>query len=113
MSEKIKVKFLRYKNIVLMEVLEMPEKYRDIGTIIEDGDYTIGSRGNPALANRYCYLRGSFKSYDNHVTFCHYQSEEVAKKTVEKFTELINEINAIDNMRTEEVELGFEVTIAE
>lgn len=113
MNEKIKVKFLRYKNIVLMEVLEMPEKYRDMGNIIDDGDYSIASRGNPSLLNRRCYLRGHFKDYDNYVAFCCYQSEEDAKKAVEKFTEFINEINARDNMRTEEVELGFEVTIAE
>ena len=96
-----------------MEVLEMPEKYRDIGNIINDGDYNIGSVGCPSLINRNCYLRGFNAFCDNDVSFYSYPSEEVAKKAVEKFTELINKINARDDMITEEVELGFEVTIAE
>ena len=109
---KLKVKFLRYKNAVIAEVLEQDESLREIGEIKSNGRYDIVSLYCPDIAgdgNR-LYIRGKDISRDYRVECKRYVDEEKAKEAIKNFTEIINEINAEgEEDKTDE---GFEVTIA-
>lgn len=108
---KLKVKFLRYKNIVLAEVLEQDEGLRGIGKIKSKGEYMIVSSNCPSIykEDAHLYIRGRDKSRDSLVVCEIYTNEEEAKEAIKNFTGLINEINAEgEEDKTDE---GFEVTI--
>lgn len=116
MNEKVKVKFMRYKNVVLMEVLEMPDKYRGKGylTTSVDSKYVIRSIHAPQIRERVLYLRGDFKEWDNNVSTCVYNTTYDALESIKCFSDLIRELNKQNAETTEATNDGeFEITIAE
>lgn len=116
MNEKVKVKFMRYKNIVLMEVLEMPEKYRGKGELIAslDEKVTIRSLHHPHIRDSVLFLRGDLIAHDDDCDVCVYNTPEDALEGIKKFSNLIHELNERDAETTEPTSDGeVEITIAE
>ena len=114
MNEKVKVKFMRYKNIVLMEVLEMPEKYREKDELIASEGASIQSVYSPDIRESVLYLRGNKTECDNNVSAWTYDTTADALKFINKFSDLIHELNKRDGETTEPTSDGeFEITIAE
>lgn len=108
---KLKVKFLRYKNVVLAEVLEQDESLRGIWDLNFNKKYSICSFDHPAISESgtRLYIRGESKLRDHCITYETYVDEYEAKKAIKNFTELINEINAED--KEDKADEGFETTI--
>lgn len=118
MNEKVKVKFMRYKNVVLMEVLEMPKKYRGKDTLIISKRGTIKSLCVPEIRNNLLCLRGNITKYDNDCSTYSYSTTTEALKAIKNFSSLIHELNRRDAEPVVECgecgECGeFEITIAE
>ena len=114
MNEKVKVKFLRYKNVVLMEVLEMPENYRAKGELIASEWTSIHSIGMPDIRGSVLYLRGNMTECDNAVHTWTYKTTADALKAIKNFSELIHKLNEGDAETTEPTsDDEFEITIAE
>lgn len=115
MNEKVKVRFIRFQNVLSMEVLEMPEKYRGKGALIKRDNCYIASKVKPEIYSTCLCLRGDQKEYDNTVDAYVFHSEQQAMKRVKVFSELIHELNERDAGKSEETESdgGLEITIAE
>ena len=114
MKEKVKVKFMRYKNVVLMEVLEMPENYRGKDELIASEWTSIHSVGRPDIRGSVLYLRGNMTEFDNVVCTQTYRTMADALEAIKKFSELIHKLNERDAETTEPTSDGeFEITIAE
>ena len=107
---KLKVWFLRKKNVVLMEVLEQDENLRSKGLIVENGDYSIRSVGNPALGRNTLFVRGESIEMDANVTAREYSTVEAAKEAISAFYKMIHEFNA---GTTADDNDDIEITIAE
>ncbi|MBQ0124740.1 MAG: hypothetical protein KBS59_00255 [Clostridiales bacterium] len=109
---KLKVKFMRYKNVVLAEILEQSEDL--LGKIHEihdgDDDYLIKSLYLPQILKSKLFIRGSDKLYDHNVASYSYSDTGEAIKAIKNFTEIINEINS-EEEKTLPGE-DFEITIA-
>lgn len=114
MDEKVKVKFMRYKNVVLMEVLKMPEKYRGKGVLIGVEGFAIESCSAPGLNSCKLYLRGEHEEYDELCDSMVFNSEKQAINHIKKFSDLIHKLNERDAKKPEKTSDGeFEITIAE
>lgn len=114
MNEKVKVKFMRYKNVVIMEVLEMPEKYRGKGKLIDSGRISIKSVDAPEITDFILYLRGDTTEFDNNCCVYAYNTTADARKAVKRFSSLIHELNERDAKTTEPTADGeFEIAMAE
>lgn len=100
-----KVNFIRYKNILIAEVLDMPEKYRNVHsetkTIATRGNYTIKSAGFPEVLGQILYVRGTFKNQDKRVSVYQYLSEDEAIKARSMFEAMIEELNANEGRKNE------------
>ena len=111
---KIKVKFLRYKNEVLMEILEMPENYRGKGELIASQWASIHSIAMPDIRGSVLYLRGNMTEFDNAVRAWTYKTPADALKAIKNFSELIHKLNEPDAETTEPTsDDEFKITIAE
>lgn len=113
MNEKVKVKFMRYKNVVLMEVLEMPEKYRGKGELIASELTSIHSVKVPGIGESMLYVRGDMTEGDNEVCVKTYNTTADALLAIKKFSSLIYELNERDAETTGKTNDEFETTIAE
>lgn len=93
----LKVSFIRYKNILIAEVLDMPEKYRSVHsetkTIATRGNYTIKSADYPEVRGQIFYVRGTIKSQDKRVSAYQYLSEDKAIEARLMFEAMIEELN--------------------
>ena len=114
MNEKVKVKFMRYKNVVLMEVLEMPEKYRRKGELSASELASIHSVNVPDIGDSVLYLRGDMTEGGNKVCIQTYITTTAACVAIKIFSDLIYELNERDAEKPEKTSDGeFEITIAE
>ena len=118
MKDKIRVKFLRYKNIVIAEVISLPEKYENGQLLIANRDtgyqLSIGSTLKLDESSLILISLNDKISKEN-IAFHRYYSEAHAKHAVENFAQLIHEVN----IRDEEKEYinidmtGMETTLAD
>lgn len=114
MNKKVKVKFLRYKNVVLMEVLEMPEGYRGKGELIDSELASIYSGAVPDIGDSILCLRGDTTEGDNKVCIQTYITTTAACVAIKNFSDLIHKLNERDAEKPEKTSDGeFEITIAE
>ena len=118
MKDKIRVKFLRYKNIVLAEVITLPEKYKDIYLLLRDKetDYQLVMGESPELRGELFFLCPPNKNMNmSDVATYRYFDENMAKHAVETFTRLIHEVNVRDEEKdyTTVDMRGMETTLAD
>ena len=122
---KIKVKFMRYKNIVLVETLSLPERFEQkpdpyipLITVGNNRVTVCHSLDARPYGNNDCYLIA------NGLTPVHimkYDSLEEAEKAIKKFSTMIRGVNRLDELgrtghitesETEEVEAAsFDATV--
>ena len=89
---KLKVRFKLDGKIVEYQVLEQPEWTRR-NFEIEKFDYTIKSVDAPEINDKELYLRGGYRGgRDNAICQFKYKSSEDARKAVEAFADLVEEI---------------------
>ena len=119
MKDKIRVKFLRYKNIVLAEVITLPKKYENnYHRLIADDetDYELTLGPNFELKGNLFFLSAPNDdiAMDN-IAFYRYYDEKIAKRAVEVFSRLIHEINQRDEEKDFTVidMRGMQVTLAD
>ena len=92
--KEIKVEFIRYCNVLVARVLDMPNELRGTGEIIGDGTYSVMSHNSPELYFKSFYLNGELRDYDN-TYMCHsYNSSKQAKHAQQAFEKLIGKWNA-------------------
>lgn len=96
MNDKIKVKFWRFDNLVVMRVLDMPERYRGKFTLDSGKGYSIVSMSSPEISDTTLYLRGNNQQKDNDYAFLKYETAEEAKGAIDKFSRMIRELNEED-----------------
>lgn len=104
-----KVNFLCYKNVLIAEVLDMPENYRSVHyrtkTIATRGDYAIKSVNYPEVQGKILYVWGTNKVSDKLISSYQYSSEEEAIKAMSMFEAMIEELNAKEET-DEEIDYG-------
>ncbi len=94
---KLKVKFIRYKNFVICDILE--QKGIDKGIFkMEKKGYEITSLQEPDLYEKELCLRGTESECDHVMPRHFFSTEESAIEAVKIFTEMINEINYWDDV---------------
>lgn len=118
MKDKIRVKFLRYKNIVLAEVIPLPKKYENDRLLLEDHEAGYNLLVGEALVlEKNSLILSSLNDevpMDN-IAFHRYYSEGRAKYAVETFSRLIHEVNKRDEEK-EYINIdmtGMETTLAD
>ena len=93
-----KVNFICYKNILIAEVLSMPEKYRSeryqTKVIATKGNYAIKSVNYPEVQGQILYVWGTNKGSDKHISSYQYSSEDEAIRAMSMFETMIEELNA-------------------
>lgn len=95
MTNKIRVKLWRIENIVLMKVLEMPEKLRGTNLVFNSPNtgMKIYSVGKPELKLNTIFLKGSSKEKDNKIVCCECESDEEALGYYNRVINTIEEFN--------------------
>lgn len=93
-----KVNFITYKNVLIAEILDMPEEYRNIDiyrtkTLSAMEGYTIQSILYPQLARKTLYMRGRLKERDKKIVYFSYSTVEEAVKAKAMFEEMIKRLN--------------------
>ena len=93
-----KVNFINYKNILIADIVEMPESLRNTGeikTLASNKKYSIKSINCPAIGmnGKVLFVRGNSKDNDWRVAVHDYETPEDAEKARYNFEELIKEIN--------------------
>ena len=93
-TEILIVRFVIRKNKMRMNVVHMPEKYRDIGTIGHDETYVIRSISFPALMDLHtCYLAGTKRDLDDKAPSINYSNTLSAMVAVMHYAKIISDIN--------------------
>lgn len=108
----LKCKFIRYKNVVLYEVLEQDEDIRGKRLIYKDKNgVKIYSEGSPEICTSELYIRGTRKDRDYSVNTLRFDSEEDASQAISNFSEAIQNYNKTRQNEKESNDL--KITIAE
>ncbi len=95
--KKIKVKFLRYKTVLMAEVIDFPTELRGNGLLTGDkDDYRVFSEGylNFGYSGKTLFLVGRDKEYDQKMAAHQYGTEEEAIDAMNAFVRLIQDYNA-------------------
>lgn len=103
MTNKIRVKLWRIENIVLMKVLEMPEKLRGTNLVFNSPNtgMKIYSVSNPELKLNTIFLKGNIKEKDNKIACCECKSDEEALDYYNRIINTIEEFNNKDKIKSE------------
>lgn len=93
-----KVDFITYKNVLIAEILDMPEECRNINvngakTLSTMEGYTIESIMYPQLTRKTLYMRGRYKDRDKKIVYFSYSTVEEAVKAKMMFEEMIKRLN--------------------
>ena len=93
-----KVNLITYKNILIVEILDMPEEYRNINvmgakTLSTMEGYAIRSILYPQLAKKTLYMRGRLKERDKKIVYFSYSTVEETVKAKAMFEEMIKRLN--------------------
>ena len=93
-----KVNFITYKTVLIADILEMPESFRNTEgtkTLADNGKYSIKSINCPAIGinGKVLFVRGNSKDNDWRVATHDYETPEDAEKARYNFEEMIKEIN--------------------
>lgn len=95
--KKLIMEFALFKNILLAEVLQMPEDLRgkgDLTSVVAKNDnFYLKSYSRPAIGNNELYLPGTFRSADKEVATLTCDSEEEAAFYEHICRQLVNKIN--------------------
>ena len=93
-----RVNLVTYKNVLIAEVIDMPETYRstqfNTKVLIERGGYSIKSVNCPEVQNNILYVWGTSRDRDNVVSSYQYSSEDEAIRAMSMFETMIEELNA-------------------
>jgi len=95
--KKIKVKFLRYKTVLMAEVIDFPEELRGNGLLTSNKDgYKVKSMSIPCIDcdGETLFLAGADEEYDQSISFHQYDTEEEAIDAMNAFVKLIEDYNA-------------------
>ncbi len=103
MTNKIRIKLWRIENVVLMKVLEMPEKLRGTDLIFTSPTTSmeIWSVVEPELKLKDIYINGSDKDEDNKIVCCKYKSGEIALDYYNRIIKTIEEFNNKNKIKSE------------
>ena len=112
MNDKIRVKFWRFDNVVVMRVLDMPERYRGKERIALNGKYEIISALFPQIDNRRLCLCGDDRGRDNDYDSYKYTSGAAAATAIAAFRGMIQNLNE-DDCECSDKSIEPEVIIAE
>lgn len=99
--EKLKVKFIRYKNVILMEILNQPEDVRGAGVVYKNEEFIIYSLSTPAIAHRddfeseehRLWIKGINDNENNDIVVQDFTAEEDALDYINKAKRAIREYN--------------------
>lgn len=99
--EKLKIKFIRYKNIILMEVLSQPEGIRGMGVVYKNEEFIINSQSIPAISTgddcsreeHQLWIRGINDSEDNDIEVASFTTNKDALDYINKAKRAIREYN--------------------
>lgn len=96
--KKIKVKFLRYKTVLMAEVIDFPTELRGKGLLIADKGnyYKVMSMNYPKLddGGRTLFLDGIDDKYDQMIALYQYRTDDEAIDAMNAFIKLIEDYNA-------------------
>jgi hypothetical protein len=92
-GERLKVRFIRDGAVVVVKVLEQDDSLRGTGLLAEKGHWSIESHANPELCNDVLYVRGECQQDDDYEDAYEYLSVDMARRAVDVFSELIEQIN--------------------
>lgn len=114
MTNKIRVKLWRIENIVLMKVLEMPEKLRGTDLIFISPTTSMGIRsvGKPELTLKNIYINGSNKDKDNKIICYEYESGEIALDYYNRIIKTIEEFNKENKIKSE-IDYGIDTYVTD
>jgi len=93
---KIKVKFLRYKTVLMAEVIDFPVELRGTCFLTKnEDDYKLSSTSCPDISfdGKTLFLAGTESQYDQLVALCRYATEEAAIDAMNAFIKLIQDYN--------------------
>ena len=91
-SNKIVVDFIRVENVLIAKLIELPRKLWGIGTIIDDGKYSIQSHFHTEITPVALFLGGIREEHDaESFTF---KNEIEANTALENFKRLIHKYNS-------------------
>ena len=93
--KRIKVKFLRYKTVLMAEVIDFPTKLRGNGPLASKGCYKVFSEGHPEFGScgETLFLVGRNGEYDSKIATYRYDTEEEAIDAMNAFIRLIEDYN--------------------
>ena len=102
----LKLKFYQIENVVLMRILEQPERMFEYRS---SDNFLLASRAYPQMNSNEIFVRGTDKAYDNNLSSITFLTTEKAKDFIATAKKAVREYNEKD-FPEENIKESFDIT---